>query len=358
MAQLVKQRSSVPIYSPKKMGGVYILIAICIVFSGLDPSQFPTVATIQEVFDGNAVLALIALPLIVPLSAGVFDLSTSYTLSLTGVLSAELITSGRVGLTLTILITIAVAVGVGLVNGLIVVGLRIDSFIGTLASGSLISAAVIAVSQDTTIVGAQLAGPFKNIGQSEFLGFILPVFYAIGLAAVLWYLMKYTATGRRLYAIGFNERAASLAGIKVKKLQFMALVVSSTLSGFAGIVYASIISAGSPTAGSPYLLSAFAAVFLGATQFKEGRFNAEGTLIAVLLLGVGTTGLGLEGASEWVQSGFTGVVLIGALAVTGAQRREGGTKLTIGSWWSGLRGFRGGKNGAANTVEMPELKDT
>ena len=101
----------------------------------------------------------------------------------------------------------------------------------------------------------------------------------------------------------------------------MALVTSGVLSGATGIVLASILGGGSPTAGTPYLLPGFAAVFLGATQLKNGRFNAGGTLIAVLLLGTGTTGLGLANAPQWSGALFVGVVLIAALTVTGLQRR-------------------------------------
>ena len=100
----------------------------------------------------------------------------------------------------------------------------------------------------------------------------------------------------------------------VNRLRFLSLVVSGTLAGATGIVLASILGSGSPTAGTPYLLPAFAAVFLGATQLKNGRFNAGGTIIAVLLLGTGTTGLALAAAPQWSQAMFVGVVLIASLA--------------------------------------------
>src|SRR5207342_3302545 len=112
-----------------------------------------------------------------------------------------------------------------------------------------------------------------------------------------------------------------LAGVKVARLQFLALVTSGVLAGATGIVLASILGGGSPTAGTPYLLPGFAAVFLGATQLKHGRFNAGGTLIAVLLLGTGTTGLGLANAPQWSGALFVWIVLIAALTVTGLQRR-------------------------------------
>ena len=101
----------------------------------------------------------------------------------------------------------------------------------------------------------------------------------------------------------------------------LSLVVSGSLAGATGLVLASTVGSGDPSAGTSYLLPAFAAAFLGATQLKHGRFNAFGTLIAVLLLGTGTTGLALANAPQWSADMFVGLVLIASLAVTGIQRR-------------------------------------
>jgi ribose transport system permease protein len=122
-----------------------------------------------------------------------------------------------------------------------------------------------------------------------------------------------------MYAIGFNERGAQLSGIRTDRLRFASLVVSGVVAAIAGVLLASQVSSGSPGIGSPYLLNAFAAAFLGATQFG-GRFNAWGTVLAVLLLGTGTTGLVLVGAQPWAQSMFSGVVLLVALAAGNLER--------------------------------------
>ena len=212
-------------------------------------------------------------------------------------------------------------------NGLVVVTFKIDSLIGTLATGFLIQALVQWRTGSRNVTGPQLTGSFKNIAQKQpFWNLTLPVFYAFFIALAIWYVLEHTATGRRIYATGFNRDATRLASVRTERLRFGCLIVSATLAGITGVVLASNIGSGSPTAGQSYLLPAFAAVFLGATQLKNGRFNAWGTIIAVLLLGTLTTGLGLAGVDQWVQQFATGVVLIAALALTGVQVRRAGAE--------------------------------
>ena len=128
---------------------------------------------------------------------------------------------------------------------------KIDSFIGTLATGSLIQALITMVTDDTPISDAKLSGGFSDIGQTNIGGITLPVFYCAIVALAIWYLLEHTATGRRLYATGFNPDASRLAGVQVDKLRFLSLVTSGGLAGATGIVLASTLGSGSPTAGTP-----------------------------------------------------------------------------------------------------------
>jgi ribose transport system permease protein len=175
---------------------------------------------------------------------------------------------------------------------------------------------------DNPINSTKLAGTFTNISQKIFLGVNVVVWWALILAVLLFLFMEYTSTGRRLYATGFNPDAAKLAGVRVDRLRFCSLLTSSALAGFAGIMLASSLSSGSPTAGNNFLLPAFAASFVGATQFKRDRMNSPGTIVAVLMLGTGIVGLGLVSAPLWSPQMFTGVVLIVALAASGLQQRS------------------------------------
>jgi ribose transport system permease protein len=305
-----------------RIGAVYVWLGIIALFSLWVPETFPNLATAKQILNANAITALAALAITIPLSARVFDLSFAFVITLTGVVVAHLVAKSGVPLVPAIGIALAVGLGVGVINGVVVVVMKIDSFIGTLATGSLIAALITMVTNEVPITDAKLGDAFAKIGQTSIDGVTLGVFYCAVVAVAIWYLLEHTATGRRLYATGFNPDAARLAGVATDRLRFTSLVASGGLAGATGIVLASMLGSGSPTAGTPYLLPAFAAAFLGATQLKHGRFNAGGTIIAVLLLGTGVTGLALANAPQWAGDMFVGVVLIASLAVTGLQRRS------------------------------------
>jgi ribose transport system permease protein len=320
-APATSRHSRWAVLSPRNVGAFYVLALIIIVFSFWVPDTFPTTDTIKQVLDSNAITAMAALALIVPLSARTFDLSFAYTMSLSGVTTAHLIVQDHFNVWLAASFGILVALLIGVINGIVVVVMKIDSFIGTLATGSLVQAFITYFTSDVTINDPKLVGTFSKIGQNDFNGITYPVVYALVLAVLLWLFMEYSATGRRVYVTGFKPDAARLASIRVDRLRFCSLLVSAGISGFAGVCLASSLSAGSPSAGTPYLLPAFAAVFVGATQLKNGRFNSWGTIVAVLMLGTGTIGLGLATAPPWAADMFTGVVLLAALGATGLQRR-------------------------------------
>ena len=300
------------------MSVVYAEIALIVIFSLWAPHTFPTWTTVKSILNGNAIAGLMALSLVVPLSARIFDLSVGEAMGLANMLIAWLLVDKAWGVVPAVVITLLAGVAMGLFNGLVVVKARIDSFIGTLATGALF-ATVATILGDQSISGPQLNGSFANIATSAVAGIEVPFFLMLLVAIVLWYTQKYTVTGRRIYALGFNERGSELVGIHTARLKFAALLVSGTVAGIAGVLPTSSVSSGTPGIGSPYLLNAYAAVFLGATQFG-GRFNAWGTVLAVILLGTGTTGLYLVGGAAWTQSMFTGVVLLLALGASNLER--------------------------------------
>jgi ribose transport system permease protein len=321
------------------MSVVYAEIALIIIFSLWAPHTFPTWTTVKSVLNGSAIAGLMALSLVVPLSARIFDLSVGEAMGLANMLIAWLLVDKGWGVVPAIVITLLAGVGMGLFNALVVVKARIDSFIGTLATGALF-ATVATILGDQSISGPQLNGTFASIATTAADGIEVPVFLTLAVAIVLWYTQKYTVTGRRIYALGFNERGSELVGIHTARLKFIALLVSGTVAGIAGVLLTSSVSSGTPGIGSPYLLNAYAAAFLGATQFG-GRFNAWGTVLAVILLGTGTSGLYLVGGAAWTQSMFTGVVLLLALGASNLERAVQARS------WIRARKTRNGSTGTA-----------
>ena len=304
------------------IGAVYVWLLIILAFTVWVPGTFATRTTFEQILNNNAVTGLIALSVVIPLAARVFDLSVAFTMTLSGVTVAHFAAQTGVGVAPAVGIALGVALLIGVLNGFVVVGLGVDSFIATLATGSLIKAFITMVTNDQSITGVQLLRPpFSSIAQTDVAGLTLPVLYLLVVAGAIWFVLERTATGRRLYATGFNPDAARLQRVATDRLRFLSLITSALLAGVAGIVFTSAIGSGSPTAGDPYLLAAYAAAFLGATQLRGGRFNAWGTVIAVLLLGTGTTGLSLASTPQWSTSVFTGIVLIVALAVTSGRVR-------------------------------------
>jgi len=334
----------------RNVGVVYVWIAIIILFSIWAPDTFPTWDTVRTVLNQNAIAGLMALALIVPLSAQIFDLSVGNAMGLCNVIVAWLLVEQGTPMGLAILLTLAAGVLIGLINATIVIGARIDSFIGTLATGSLMAAVTSILSNDQSIIGPQLGGSFGDIATTSVQGIAVPVFLMLIVAISVWYLLKYTVTGRRIYATGFNQDGARLTGIKTGKVRYGSLIVSGAVAGVAGVLLCSQVSSGSPEIGPPYLLDAFAAAFLGATQFG-GRFNAWGTVIAVLLLGTGKTGLVLVNAPVWAPSMFSGVVLLLALILTNVEQT-----MEARSWISAKFKRGSGDNGAPGDGTPAELK--
>lgn len=309
--------------SPAKVGGLYVIVGLVVLFSLWVPETFPQFATVAQILNGNAILGLIALSLLVPMSAGVFDISGPYTMSLAGVMVASLIVDSGWPPVAAVIAVVLMSAVIGLVNGFIIVVLKIDSLIATLAVGFLLTSVVLWRTGNKPVNGPELTGFFQQIARFKLIGGLtLPVFYVVGVALVLWFVMEHRAVGRRIYATGFNREAARLAGVRTERIRFAVAVVSSTLAGFAGVVLGASLGAGAPSSGLPYLLPAFAAVFLGATQVRPGRMNVGGTIIAILILGTLTTGLGLAQVSLWAQQMASGLVLIGALALSGYEARR------------------------------------
>jgi ribose transport system permease protein len=290
-----------------------ILVLLVVIFSVLRPATFFTVENLKTILNLQSVLGVLSLGLLLPLIIGEIDLSVASNLGMGLILVTGLTSQQGLGLLPAIALALVGCTVVGLVNGLMVTRLQINSLIATLAMSTILTGLVSAYTNGGVFYDHIPPGLLR-IGQGHLVGIPLPIVYALVIALVVWYLLSSTPLGRFLYAIGGSREAARLSGVPVRRLTLFAFAGAGLLAGTAGVVQAGILGSGTPTVGPPFLLPVFAAVFLGATAIQPGVFNVLGTIIAVVTLQVGTTGLALLGAPFWIEPIFTGVALIIAVA--------------------------------------------
>jgi ribose transport system permease protein len=303
--------------SVRNISAIYVFVAMFVIFALWVPDTFLTTETFKSLLDQQALPALVALALVIPLAAGMFDLSIGASVGVGAILVAWLLQSQGIAPVPAVLLTIVAGGAIGAFNGFLVTRVKIDSFIATLGMASILAAATVWIS-DRQIL--DLSVGFQSIANNKLLGFTLPCFYVLGVATVMWYVLERTPLGRRIYATGGNPDAARLSGVSTRTVVFFSFVVCATIAVFAGVLISSRLATGDPTVGPAYLLPAFTAAFLGSTQFRGGRFNVWGTVLAVYVLATGVKGLQLAGAPIWIPDLFNGVALLLAVAAAKYQR--------------------------------------
>jgi ribose transport system permease protein len=296
-------------------------IAIIGLFAVLAPPTFMSWANFSTIFGSQAVLVIVALGLIIPLTAGDIDLSIAQVLTLSSMIVAVLNVDVGWPIWVGICVAIAVSVLVGLINGLFVLYFRIHTFIVTLGTGTFLHGVSLWISNSRTVSGINW-GLVDAVVGTRFLGVPLSFYYALALGLLLLYVLEFTSLGRKALFVGRGRDVARLSGIPVDRVRLIGLVGSSVFGGIAGVVYAGISGAADPNSGASLLLPAFAATYLGATSIVPGRFNPIGTIIAVYLLVTGITGLSMMGIDTFVQDLFYGGALVLAVALSQLARNR------------------------------------
>jgi ribose transport system permease protein len=321
--------------------GLLLLLAAVIVFFAVDSAtpQFSNANNIRNILGGESVLGIIAIATVIPLVAGHFDLSIGPAAGLSSLLTAGLMSKSGWALGPAIVVGISCCIAIGAVNGVLVARMGINSIIATLGMSSLISAGVQYYSAGQTI-STDIAQPLLNIGSENWFGIPRPFFFLVVVGLVAWYVLEHTPPGRYLYAAGASPRAAELVGIGVPRYTFASFVFAGLFAGVAGVLMVAVNGAANPLIGPDYMLPAIAAVFLGATAIKPGRYNVAGTVAAVYFLAVSVNGLTLLGADTWVSDLFNGAALLIAVSI---------------AVWSGKRRISGRRASAADPPEKPPV---
>jgi ribose transport system permease protein len=297
----------------RRYGVIVVWLLVIVVFSALRPDTFFSFATVQTLAGSQAVLLIIALGLLIPLSAGEFDLSVSGVTGLSLVLIGWLNVIHEWPIGAAIAVALLAALVVGAVNAFFVVVAGVDSFIVTLGTGTVLTGVVLGINTQST---GGISQKLVDAVHTNVLGLPLGFYYGLGLTVVVWYVMSHTPLGRYRYFGGSGRDVARLSGVKVAQIRAGSFFASAFISALAGVVLAGWLGASDVSVANSYMLSAFAAAFLGTSIIHPGRFNAWGTLIAVYFLVTGITGLELLGLAGWIEFIFYGSSLVLAVALS------------------------------------------
>jgi ribose transport system permease protein len=300
------------------------LIVLGVMFLGfaLFVDRFFTVFNLANIMQQISILGIVGAGLTFGFAAKEIDLSVGFTLGLAGILTPLLLVNDY-GLLVAFTASISAGLLVGLVNGLLVTKVGIPSLIATLAMGSILYGVNFLITGGRAIYGG-LPDAYLWLGQGRVGGFPVLAFFMLGAVGIAWVAMERTVFGRYIYAVGGNQKAAELSGIKVDFYRIASLVLVAVFAAVAGILLASRLGSGQPNVGERFLLDGLATVFIGMTMFRPGTATILGTFCGALFIGVINNGLNLMGMDTFIQSMVKGVIILVAVAVVSRT-----TKLSI-----------------------------
>lgn len=312
------------------------LIVLVVVFSILMPNRFLHVNNLVILTKQVAINAILGIGVTFVILTGGIDLSVGSIVGLTGMIAGGLIYEGLIlrpfgisiffNVWIVALIALAVGVLIGLINGLLITKFNVPPFIATLGTMYMARGAALLRSNGRTfpnLVGHETLGNqgFPALGQKTFLYLPYPIWIMIGLAIIAVFLSKKTPFGRNVYAVGGNEQAARLSGVRVNKIKLLCYMISGFCASIVGLIITSQLVAAHPATGEAFEMNAIAAVVLGGTSLAGGKGTIAGTLIGAFVIGVLNNGLVLMGVTTFWQTVIKGFVIVLAVVVDQLQQR-------------------------------------
>lgn len=296
-----------------KLGPLLALIVLIIFVSILSPS-FLSLTNLMNLMRQVSTNALIAFGMTFVIITGGIDLSVGSTLALSSAIMAGMIVNGIDPL---IAMTVSLIAGfvLGAVNGLLITKGKLVPFIATLATMTIYRGATLVLTDGKPITGLDETFIFQFMGRGYFFGIPFPIVITLVVFALLFVLLHKMSFGRKTFAIGGNEKASFIAGVKSNKIKIFVYSISGVLASLAGIILTSRLNSAQPTAGESYEMDAIASVVLGGTSMSGGKGRIFGTLIGALIIGTLNNGLNLLGVSTFYQQIVKGIVIIIAVLI-------------------------------------------
>ncbi|MDT0269890.1 ABC transporter permease [Streptomyces sp. DSM 44915] len=285
--------------------------------------EFLTQPNITGILQNSVALGLIALGQTLVILTGSLDLSVAYLASLGTLVAAEVMAGQDGNMLPAVLAVLALCAGVGLANGLIVTRLKVNAFIATLGVALILRGWI---EDNYTGPAGEVARSFQRLGYDRIGPVPISVFLLLGVALLLWFVLRRTRLGHHMFATGGDEHAARLSGVRTERTVVIAHVLCALCVGVAALFLAARFGAGSPWAGTEarYDLESIAAVVLGGTLLAGGRGGVVGTLGGVTVLAVLDSVFNQLAVDPFVKNVLRGVVIIAAVAVHARGRRRTG----------------------------------
>lgn len=304
-----------------KQQGVVVAFLVLVLIASIRYSEFMTYGNVTNVLRQSSMIGLISIGMTFVILTGGIDLSVGAMVAFAGVLVAKM--SGS-GLFVMIFFPILICTALGAANGLIVTKMKIAPFIATLGMMMAVRGVNLVLTGGVSVrVSDDVIGSYQVIARKFFLGIPIPVWIVIIVLLTAMYVSKYTKYGRHIYAVGGNEEASVMMGLNVDWVKIRAYMFSGLLAGIAGVIFASRVGAGQPVGCEGWEMTAIAATAIGGTQLTGGKGKVFGTIIGVLIIGIITNILNLQGnVNSWWQGIITGLLLLVVVVIQSQTIRE------------------------------------
>jgi ribose transport system permease protein len=302
-----------------RYGTALAAAALFLVFAATAPN-FLDPTNLLNVLKQLSVLVILGLGFGLALTTAELDLSFASVCSFGAVAVGGLIHRGYPP-GLAVAAGLAVGLAAGGLNGLLVTRLKIPSLIGTLATASVANGCAFAVTGGVSFVG-RWDPRFLALGRGHVLGVPVLVLWTAMAAGLVLYLLKQTRLGLHMVFTGETDEAARLAGVRVRRVKSLGLVLSGLAAGVAAVLLTATLNSAAPNMAADYLLQSIAAVLLGMTMFEPGRPNVPGTLVGATTIGMLGNGLVLLGAPYYVQDILLGVIIVASVGLSAATLKK------------------------------------
>ena len=308
------------IRSLKKYAIIGVLLII-VTFFTIVSNNFLTTQNLLNVARQVAMLGISAVGMTFVILTSGIDLSVGSVMAITNITCSMMMVQAGFPIFPAVILTLIVAALIGLINGLLVSYVRVPALITTLSMMTILRGLSFVLCDGMPVWG--LPESFKKLGQGYLGPIPIPVILMVIIFIIGWVFLNRTKIGRYIYGLGGNKEAVRLSGVNVQRVQTLVFVLSSLLTGFAGIIMLSRINTGQPKIGTGYEMDVITAVVLGGISIMGGEGSLFGVFIGVLITGVLSNGMILIDVSEYYQQITKGLVLLLAVVFdTLAKRRR------------------------------------